>query len=75
MKYVPRNPPDLRQELERLRQVLDGPTLGSLRLDVRYSAPQNPVAGMIVYADGTSWDPGSGEGIYAYYGSAWNLLG
>ena len=30
---------------------------------------------MIVAADGTDWDPGSGQGVYAYYNSAWHLLG
>lgn len=39
------------------------------------TAPSSPVVGDIVYADGTDWDPGSGAGIYAYYGSAWNKLG
>jgi len=32
------------------------------------------VDGTLVYADGTSWDPGSGEGFYAYYNSTWNKL-
>lgn len=32
-------------------------------------------AGMIVLADGTDWDPGSGAGVYAYYGAAWHKLG
>ena len=31
--------------------------------------------GVIAYADGTSWNPGSGKGIYYYNGSAWILLG
>lgn len=31
--------------------------------------------GMIAYADGTSWDPGSGAGIYWWDGSSWNFLG
>lgn len=75
MKYAPRHPPDLRQELDRLRQVLEGPTVGSIRLDVRYAAPQNPVVGLIVYADGTLWNPGGGQGAYIYYGSTWNKLG
>jgi hypothetical protein len=26
--------------------------------------PASPVAGMVVIADGVSWDPGSGEGMY-----------
>ena len=40
-----------------------------------YAAPDKPRDGMLVYADGTNWDPGSGEGFYAYYNSTWNLLG
>jgi hypothetical protein len=30
---------------------------------------------VIAYADGTNWNPGSGEGIYAYYGGSWKKLG
>jgi len=38
------------------------------------SAPSNPYDGMIVYANGVDWNPGSGEGVYAYYNSQWNKL-
>lgn len=31
--------------------------------------------GVVAYADGTTWNPGSGEGVYAYYNSTWNKLG
>lgn len=31
-----------------------------------YNAPLRPREGMIVYADGSSWNPGSGAGIYWY---------
>ena len=31
--------------------------------------------GLLAYADGTSWNPGSGEGLYIYYNSQWNYLG
>lgn len=41
----------------------------------RNNAEPVPKPGMITYADGTDWDPGSGEGIYAYYGGAWHFLG
>lgn len=37
--------------------------------------PAKPREGMIVGADGTNWNPGSGKGIYAYYSGAWNYLG
>ena len=35
------------------------------------SAPGIYDAGSIVYADGTSWDPGAGAGFYGYEGSLW----
>lgn len=38
-------------------------------------APTRAHEGMIVGADGTNWDPGSGKGVYAYYNSSWNRLG
>ena len=38
-------------------------------------APERPISGMIVHADGTNWNPGSGQGIYAYYNLSWKKLG
>jgi hypothetical protein len=40
-----------------------------------FSAPLNPTEGMIVMADGVSWDPGSGGGFYGYHDGAWVFLG
>ena len=37
--------------------------------------PIRPRTGMIVLADGSNWNPGSGAGFYGYYGSAWVKLG
>jgi len=28
-----------------------------------------------VYADGTTWNPGSGAGLYQWRGSAWAFIG
>lgn len=36
--------------------------------------PTKPREGMIVYADGTNWDPGSGVGVYVYSGGTWVKL-
>ena len=36
--------------------------------------PDNAYDGMIIYTDATVWNPGSGEGVYAYYNSTWNKL-
>ena len=39
------------------------------------SAPPNPYPGLIAYADGINWDPGSGEGPYMYTTSGWVFMG
>jgi len=46
-----------------------------VELRPRGDAPLRPREGMLVYADGTGWDPGVGEGVYAYVNGAWALLG
>lgn len=47
-----------------------------IALDLRpiNAAPLRPREGMIVFADGTSWDPGSGAGSYEFRGGAWIKL-
>jgi hypothetical protein len=37
--------------------------------------PGKPREGMLVYADGTDWNPGSGAGYYVYYAGAWHAMG
>jgi hypothetical protein len=37
--------------------------------------PARPREGNLYGADGTNWDPGSGAGVYVYYGNAWHFLG
>lgn len=43
-------------------------------LSVETAAPSSPVNGMVVYADGVGWNPGSGEGFYGYQAGAWVKL-
>lgn len=44
--------------------------------DILYVEPTKPRAGLVVYADGTTWDPGSGEGLYRYsLAGAWEFVG
>ena len=44
--------------------------------EVSYAEPDKPRQGMTVYADGTSWNPGSGEGFYYYdSNSGWQYMG
>ena len=36
--------------------------------------PDKPRDGDLVYADGTDWDPGAGEGFYGYENGVWVKL-
>ena len=45
-----------------------------LRLVELHVEPTRPRDGMVVYADGTNWNPGSGEGVYAREAAAWVKL-
>lgn len=79
--YSPGNVPDdpaqlprfLVAELESIRGAVMALSAG--HLDKSHAAPDKPRDGDIRFADGTNWNPGSGQGIYAYYGAAWHLLG
>lgn len=44
-------------------------------IDTSFAAPSKPRDGDIVFADGTKWNPGSGQGYYGYYNAAWHFLG
>lgn len=46
----------------------------TIALDPQFVAPAKPVEGVIYYADGVSWNPGSGEGYYGYVNGAWIKL-
>jgi len=51
-------------ELEKISRAFQ--ETQALELRPVYREPDKPRPGMIVYADGVEWDPGSGEGPYAY---------
>lgn len=81
MPYSPKNLTgesleDLRlfviSEFEAIQRALN--LFDSLRLKPRHKEPDRLVDGLVAYADGTDWNPGSGEGLYAYYGGGWNKL-
>ena len=61
-------------ELKRLANTILNQS--HLRAERIHAEPERPRGGDIVYADGTNWDPGSGEGIYFFKEStsAWVQL-
>ncbi len=70
MIYNPQVPPQtlddlivfLHDELLRIAQSYNDVVYGLH--EILYNPPIRIKPGMVVYADGTSWNPGGGEGLY-----------
>jgi len=63
----------VQRELQRLALQLAEPQ-EYLMLKTLYAEPSRLRDGMVVLADGTDWNPGSGAGAYVYQ-SGWKFLG
>lgn len=82
MAYIPTPAPtidsvdSLRRYLEEELKRIGEATQETTVLDLRpiNAAPTRPREGMIVFADGTHWNPGAGKGVYNYSGGTWNKL-
>ena len=82
-KYVPRPTPlegdpelilqYLARELQEISLQLS--EIDGILLPVLHNEPEKPRNGMIVLADGTNWNPGSGAGYYGRSAGAWVFLG
>jgi hypothetical protein len=59
------------RDLAAISRESQRPTCESVKLQILYAAPARPVNGMMVYADGTLWNPGAGVGFYGYQAGAW----
>lgn len=63
----------LQEELNKIEQAFR--QFNYLQLDSLFVEPEKPRDGLTVVADGTAWNPGSGQGVYTYYNGAWHKLG
>lgn len=80
--YTPLNVPQdpaqipafLRNELSRIARAY-ADTVPLLALSALNAPPKQIREGLIVLADGTNWNPGSGSGFYGYRAGAWRFLG
>lgn len=86
MPYIPKKSPPLgleatllnafanyvEQELAAVSRELGETTALDLRQSFR--EPKRPRIGMLVYADGTEWNPGSGEGLYVFKSGGWTFV-
>lgn len=80
--YRPTNPPNDPAQLPGFLRVELGQIQKSanraepfIELEELHAVPDKLRTGITVLADGTDWDPGSGAGVYTYYGGAWHKLG
>ena len=81
MSYKPGNVPGgipqrvqlyLDEELQKIARAFE--QIDNLNLNERAAEPSRYSDGMVVYADGTNWNPGSGEGFYGRENGAWVKL-
>ena len=78
MKYIPTNYADteslifkLNSEAQRLALIINNLSPITQTFHVEPPETQN---GYQAIADGTDWNPGSGNGLYIYYNGAWHLI-
>ena len=64
----------LNKELEKISDAFRSMQIENLEFKVWHVEPDKPRVGQAYYADGSDWNPGSGEGLYIYK-SAWVFLG
>ena len=60
------------ESVEEQAELIDIPVF-----QILHAAPEKVIEGMLVYADGVDWNPGSGEGLYRRnkLNSAWVFVG
>lgn len=78
-RFSPSGATDLRglqqYVLDNFRRIADAfITVESPVIPSLTSEPEFPVEGQLAIADGTGWDPGSGDGTYVYRNSQWRKL-
>jgi hypothetical protein len=65
----------LSTELNKLADSLTNLEVDSIGMKVWHKQPDKPRTAQIYYADGTNWNPGSGEGVYVYLSTgSWSKL-
>lgn len=75
-RYIPGNvaDPQMQEELYKIAMAMETAD-PFFTLETLYAAPKKYREGTIVKADGTTWNPGSGAGVYCYRSAAWRFLG
>lgn len=64
----------LAKELGRIQEA-EQAAVDGVQLKVLHVAPKRIRDGLMVMADGTNWNPGTGQGVYTWYAGSWKKLG
>lgn len=77
-RIVPGEADDLprffRDELNFISRGISG-ARSYIVLSALHAEPKTVVEDMLVQADGTDWNPGSGRGLYQYRSGSWVFIG
>lgn len=77
LTYTPSSPP---QDEEGFRKWVSaellrvGAAVYNASVVPTYYQEPRPEEGLLAIADGTSWNPGAGAGLYIYLNSAWTFI-
>ena len=66
--------PVMTAELAKIAQAIETAD-SQINLDKLYAAPKKYRVGTVIFADGATFNPGSGEGLYVYRTGGWKFLG
>lgn len=61
-------------ELVKIFDWMRQPVVFELGYEELHEEPVKPFVGLTAYADGTDWNPGSGEGLYVYKSGGWTFI-
>jgi hypothetical protein len=76
----PPNYPDLYKILSAVKENIElingdrAAGIDCVQLRISSAPPTNVRDGMVAYADGGNWNPGSGRGLYIHTNGAWKFI-
>ena len=77
--YIPGTPPENAADLRRFLfdefKKIAASVNSQPVIEQVFKEPEKPREGLLAYADGTHWNPGSGKGLYQRRGNVWALIG
>ena len=64
--------PEIISMFQQIARWTEDPT--QVLVHEQHVEPDKPRLGLLVFADGTDWNPGSGAGLYVYKAAGWTFI-